>query len=154
MRPDPARGMSTTRSAAVRSFSRLVRRVSPFRRILLLEDDTSMQRLVAKLLRSPRVRVELFGDGRAVVARIAAKRERYDAVLLDLMMPHEGGLTVLRDLRDHHPTLLRRVILLTGSGSGITDPWSPLVFAVVHKPFEASVLQTTVRACVRQAVSR
>lgn len=119
-------------------------------RVLLLEDDTSMQRLVVKLLRSLRVKVDLFGNGRAVVARILDDSVRYDALLLDLMMPHDGGLTVLRNLREHHETLLGKVILLTGSGSGITDPWSPLVFAVVHKPFEGSALITTVRACCVQ----
>jgi DNA-binding response OmpR family regulator len=141
----------------LRQFVRLLNRVSrPFRhkRVLLLEDDTSMQKLVAKLLRSLHVKVEIFGDGRAVIARIATEGEQYDALLLDLMMPHEGGLTVLRDLRDHHPSLLGRVILVTGSGSGITDPWSPLVFAVVPKPFDGSVLVTTVGACVRQHVIR
>jgi len=142
----------------LRRLVNLLSRVAPQwpfgrKRILLLEDDASMQRLVSKLLRSLRVRVELFGNGSAVVARIATKRERYDGLLLDLMMPHDGGLTVLRNLRDHHPALLRRVILLTASGKGITDRWSHLVFAVVHKPFDGSALVATVRACVAQPVS-
>jgi DNA-binding response OmpR family regulator len=85
-----------------------------------------------------------------VVRKIAIEGERYHALLLDLMMPHEGGLTVLRNLREQHASLLSRVILMTGSGSGITDPWSHLVFAVVHKPFDSSALVTTVRACLRQ----
>lgn len=123
-----------------------------FKRVLVLEDDTTMQRLVAKLLRSIHVRVEVFGNGRDVVRKIVEGR-RYDALLLDLMMPHEGGLTVLRNLREHHPSVLSRVILMTGSGSGITDPWAPLVFAVVHKPFDGSALMTTVRACFRQPES-
>jgi DNA-binding response OmpR family regulator len=140
----------------LRRFVNLLNHVArPFgrKRILLLEDDTSMQRLVSKLLKSLRVRVELFGNGRAVIARIAAKRGRYDGLLLDLMMPHEGGLTVLNNLREHHPALLGRVILLTASGSAITDRWSHLVFAVVHKPFDGSALVATVRACVQQRVS-
>jgi DNA-binding response OmpR family regulator len=137
-------------------FLKRAARFWPFRRtrVLLLEDDTSMQRLVVKLLRSLRVKVELFGNGRAVVTRILNDSERYDALLLDLMMPHDGGLTVLRNLREHHQALLRKVILLTGSGSGITDPWSPLVFAVVHKPFDGSALVTTVRACCVQRRDR
>lgn len=120
------------------------------KRILLLEDDTSMQKLVVKLLKPLRAKVEVLGNGRAVIAKVVEKSERYDVLLLDLMMPHEGGLTVMRYLREHNPSLLRKVILLTGSGSGITDPWSPFVFAVVHKPFDGSVLVTTVRACVVQ----
>ncbi len=142
----------------LRQFAHLLKRVAPLwplghKHILLLEDDSSMQKLVAAVLRSLHVKVELFGNGRDVVARIAAQGERYDALLLDLMMPHEGGLTVLRNLRDHHPSLLGRVILLTASGRAITDPWSHLVFAVVHKPFDGAVLVTTVRACVEQPVS-
>jgi DNA-binding NtrC family response regulator len=138
----------------LRQVAYLLNRVArPFRhkRVLLLEDDTSMQRLVEKLLRSLHVKVEPFGNGRAVIARIATESERYDALLLDLMMPHEGGLTVLRDLRNHYPSLLRKVILVTGSGKGITDPWSPLVFAVVEKPFDASAFVATVKECVEQA---
>src|SRR6266550_680049 len=81
--------------------------------VLILEDDTTMQKLVAKLLKSLPVRVEVFGNGRDVVQKIASDGERYDAFLVDVMMPHEGGLTVLRNLQQHNPALLRRVILMT-----------------------------------------
>ena len=131
---------------------RKIAHLLPFgrKRVLVLEDDTTMQKLVAKLLRPLHVRVEVFGNGRDVVRKIALEGEHYDALLFDLMMPHEGGLTVLRNLQQHHAPLLRRVILMTGSGSGITDPWSHLVFAVVHKPFDGSALVNTVRACFLQ----
>src|ERR1041385_1115567 len=124
-----------------------------YKRVLILEDDTMMQKLVAKLLRPLHVRTDIFGNGRDVVRKIELEGERYDALLLDLMMPHDGGLTVLRSLREHHAPLLRRVILMTGSGTTITDPWAPLVFAVVHKPFDGSALVTTVRACFQQPES-
>ena len=129
---------------------RLLRRAAPFghRRILVLEDDTSMYKLVRKILRPLHVKVELFGNGRDVVARLA-RGKRYDALLLDLMMPHDGGLTVLRTLRDTQPALLEKVIVLTGSGRAVTDPWSRLVFSIVHKPFDPPLLFETVRACVQ-----
>ena len=131
---------------------RLLRRATPFghRRILLLEDDASMHRLVKKVLRPLHVKVELFGNGRDVVDRLATRGKRYDVLLLDLMMPHEGGLTVLRSLRDTQASLLERVIVLTGSGRAATDAWSDLVFAIVHKPFDSAALLETVRACVEQ----
>lgn len=130
----------------------LLRRATPFghRRILMLEDDASMHRLVKKVLRPLHVKVELFGNGRDVVARLATHGKRYDALLLDLMMPHDGGLTVLRSLRDSQASLLDRVIVLTGSGHSTTDAWSDLVFAIVHKPFDSPALLETVRACVEQ----
>jgi len=133
---------------ALRHFARLW----PFgyKRVLVLEDDTMMQKLVAKLLRPLHVRVDIFGNGRDVVRKIELEGERYNALLLDLMMPHDGGLTVLRHLRQHHPSLLRRVILMTGSSKTVIDPWSPLVFAVVQKPFNGSALVTAVTVCFQQ----
>ena len=124
-----------------------------YKRVLVLEDDSMMQKLVARLLRPLHVGTDFFGNGREVVRKIAANGERYDVLLLDLMMPHDGGLTVLRVLREHYPSILRRVILMTGTGSSITDPWCPLVFAVIHKPFDGSALVTTVRACIQQPES-
>ena len=131
---------------------RHITRLWPFgyKRVLVLEDDTMMQKLVAKLLRPLRVRVDVFGNGRDVVRKIELEGERYDALLLDLMMPHDGGLTVLRHLRAHHPSLLGRVIVMSASSHTVIDPWAPLVFAVVHKPFDGSALVTGVTACLRQ----
>ncbi|MDQ6800459.1 MAG: response regulator [Acidobacteriota bacterium] len=123
------------------------------KRVLILEDDTMMQKLVTKLLRPLHVRVDVFGNGRDVVRQIALAAKPYDALLVDLMMPHDGGLTVLRNLQEHHAALLPRVILMTASGSSITDPWSHLVFAVVHKPFDPQSLVNTVRDCFQQRES-
>lgn len=135
---------------------RQIARLWPFghKRVLILEDDTSMQKLVSRLLKSLPVRVEVFGNGGDVVRKIANDSHRYDALLVDLMMPHEGGLTVLRNLQQNNAALLRRVILMTGSGRAITNAWSHLVFAVVHKPFDSSTLVNTVRECVRQPESQ
>jgi DNA-binding NtrC family response regulator len=134
---------------------RHIARLWPFgyKRVLVLEDDTMMQKLVAKLLRPLHVRVRIFGNGRDVVRKIELEGERYDALLLDLMMPHDGGLTVLRHLSKHHPALLGRVILMTASSDSIIGPWAPRVFAVVHKPFDGSAVVTAVRACLKHPES-
>ena len=134
---------------------RHISRLWPFgyKRVLVLEDDTMMQKLVVKLLRPLPVKVDIFGNGRDVVRTIDAGRERYDSFLVDLMMPHDGGLTVLRHLRQQHPSLLRRVILMSASSHTVIDPWAPLIFAVVHKPFDGSALVTAVTACLQQPES-
>jgi two-component system OmpR family response regulator len=136
----------------IRNIVHLLGRVRPFgfKRILLLEDDRSMHRLVEKVLAPLHARVEHFGTGRDVVARVATDGKRYDALLLDLMMPHDGGLTVLRELQQHQPALLERVILLTGSARAATDPWAGLVFAIVRKPFDSPALMATVQACIER----
>jgi two-component system response regulator GlrR len=107
-------------------------------RVLLLDDDPSMQRLVSTLLRRKGFRVDTFLTGREAIEAIDTGG--YDVLLLDLMMPHEGGLTVIRHLRANSPNLLKRVLLLTGSTDAVILSASEGVAGVVQKPFEAPEL--------------
>ncbi len=119
---------------------------SPFKRrkrVLLLDDDLSMQRLVARILRNQGFRVDAFLTGNQALA--ALKRQAYDVILLDLMMPHEGGMTVIRHLRANDPTSLKRSILLTASPGSLIGALSGEVETVVQKPFEAKQLIDTVK---------
>jgi DNA-binding response OmpR family regulator len=112
-------------------------------RVLMLDDDASMQRLVARILGNEGFRVDVFLTGRQAIA--ALKRERYDVLLLDLMMPHEGGMTVIRHLRQNDPPMLKRSILLTASPDSLIDALSGEVETVVQKPFEPRQLIDVVR---------
>ena len=59
----------------------------------------------------------------------------YDAVLLDLMMPTEGGVTVVKHLRKENPALLTRVLLLTATPESVLKNIERGVAGVVRKPF-------------------
>lgn len=113
------------------------------KRVLLLDDDVSMQRLVARILGRSGFRVDVFLTGNQAIAAIG--RQRYDVILLDLMMPHEGGMTVIRHLRTNDPKTLKRSILLTASPDSLIDSLSGEVETVVQKPFEAEQLIDAVR---------
>lgn len=113
------------------------------KRILLLDDDLSMQRLVARLLGSQGFLVDVFLTGNQAIA--ALRRQQYDVLLLDLMMPHEGGMTVIRHLRENDPLSLKRSILLTASPDSLIGALSGEVKTVVQKPFEAQKLIDAVR---------
>ena len=113
------------------------------KRVLLLDDDPSMRRLVRSILESVGFRVDEFLTGSEALDAIG--RRNYDALLLDLMMPHEGGMTVIRHLREKKPELLQRAILLTASPESLVDTVSRHVPNVVHKPFKAETLIEVVR---------
>jgi DNA-binding response OmpR family regulator len=113
------------------------------KRILLLDDDPSMQRLVATLLKRQGYRVDVFLTGREALA--ALDEGPYDARLLDLMMPHEGGNTVIRHLRKSNAAMLQKVLLVTGSPEAVLAPLAKEVAGVVKKPFEADELVGAVR---------
>jgi DNA-binding response OmpR family regulator len=112
-------------------------------RVLLLDDDPSMQRLVSKLLKDEGFRVDVVLTGREAIAAIGAAK--YDVMLLDLMMPHEGGLTVIRHLEAGDKGKLQRVIVLSGSPESVLGNVRDSVAGIVQKPFEPEQLIGAVR---------
>jgi DNA-binding response OmpR family regulator len=117
-------------------------------RLLVLDDDTSMQKLVSTLLRKQGFRVDVFGAGRQAIESLNGRD--YDALLLDVMTPTEGGLTVIRHLREHKPEMLRRVLLVTASPDSVLKGVASDVFGIVHKPFRADELIDTLNRLLAQ----
>jgi CheY-like chemotaxis protein len=112
-------------------------------RVLLLDDDVAIQRLVSTLLRREGFKVDAVDKGLRAID--ALKEQEYDAILLDVMMPTEGGITVVKHLRDHNPKLLRKVLLLTGTSESVLKTIQGDVAGVVHKPFTREELIAAVR---------
>src|SRR5512133_2719144 len=70
---------------------------SPSLVVLLVEDDLRLAGLTREYLEGHGVVVEHVADGRRTVE--AALAGRFDAVLLDLMLPGKDGLEICRELR-------------------------------------------------------
>ena len=102
-----------------------------------------MQRLVSALLKRGGYRVDTFLTGREAIA--ALERHGYDVLLLDLMMPHEGGNTVIRHLTANNPTLLDRALLVTASPESVLAHLAKKVAGVVKKPFDSDELLGAVK---------
>jgi len=117
----------------------LLRRKS---RILILDDDVSIRKLVSMILKREGYRVDTVDSGRQAIE--AAEKNDYAALILDIMMPTEGGMTVVQHLKRHHPELLERVVLLTGTPDSVLKTIAKDVFAVVKKPFETRDLVDTI----------
>ncbi|HUR82936.1 MAG TPA: response regulator [Thermoanaerobaculia bacterium] len=107
-------------------------------RVLLLDDDHAMQRLIAKLLQRQGYRVDVVSAASPAIEKIGSTD--YDALLLDLMTPTEGGMTVIRHLKKVKPAMLSRVLLVTASPDAVLRAVAPDVAGVVQKPFEAKEL--------------
>jgi CheY-like chemotaxis protein len=116
--------------------------------LLVLDDDTSMQKLVATLLRREGYGVEVVSSGSQAIEKI--DRREYDALLLDVMTPTDGGFTVIRHLKETKPSLLGRVVLLTASPDSVLRSVASDIFGVVHKPFEPARLLETVSRVLAQ----
>lgn len=80
--------------------------------VLVVEDDTKVAALLQAGLQEHGFTVETCGDGDTALQR--AQRERFDALVLDIMLPGRDGLSVLRRLREDGNTV--PVLLLTARG--------------------------------------
>jgi len=113
------------------------------KRALLLDDDAAMRRLASLLLKRAGYSVDAVVSGNDAIDAI--ENQQYTAILLDLMMPLEGGMTVIRYLRENAPEMLRRVIVITGAPDAVLDPIRDEIFAVVRKPFHHGDLIETAK---------
>nr|WP_279118511.1 response regulator transcription factor [Snodgrassella alvi] len=117
-------------------------------RILLLEDDKMIAEALSDMLHAAGFAVDCVADG--IAAENALQPEIYDIALLDIGVPGQDGLSVLRHLRVKNSDL--PVILITardtveerinGLDSGADD--------YVIKPFSPSELLARIRALLRR----
>jgi DNA-binding response OmpR family regulator len=82
-------------------------------RILLVEDNAELARLLTESLAAKGFTADVLGT--AIDARLAIASIRYSALILDLGLPDEDGMTLLRELRRDRDPL--PVLVLTARGS-------------------------------------
>ena len=88
--------------------------VAPARRVLLADDDPLIASLVRHRLEREGSSVVHCESGRAALD--AARRERFDCIILDVKLPELDGFTVLEELR-RDPRLARTpIVMLTAMG--------------------------------------
>lgn len=118
--------------------------------IYLLEDDESIRELVTYTLNSQGM--EARGFSRPSEFWEAMKKETPSLLLLDIMLPEEDGVSILKRLRSSSSTKKLPVIMLTAKGSeydtvlgldsGADD--------YVPKPFRMMELLSRIRALLRR----
>jgi DNA-binding response OmpR family regulator len=118
------------------------------KRILIVEDEAKLARLIARVLREEGYAAEVVYDGRSGFARASA--EPYDLLILDWMLPDRSGIQIVRGLRAAEVGI--PVLMLTardqvedrveGLDAGADD--------YLPKPFAFAELLARVRALTRR----
>jgi CheY-like chemotaxis protein len=119
----------------------------PPKRILVVDDDAAILRLVSTILRRESYDVDTASGGREALSKV--ELTQYDVVVLDLMMPEVSGLDVLRTLDVRFPQIKCVVLMSAASPLEIARLITPNVFAALRKPFgDIDHLLTAVRGCI------
>jgi two-component system response regulator MtrA len=117
-------------------------------RLLLVEDDSSIREIATLGLRQAGFRVTAASDGRDALAEF--RRDPYDLVVLDLMLPSLDGYEVCREIRRSSQV----PILMLSARSDTVDIVVGLELGAddyVTKPFEMAELVARARAALRRA---
>lgn len=117
-------------------------------KILLAEDTKDLNKNITLLLKTQNYDVDNVFDGEEASEHL--KKDSYDCIILDIMMPKKDGLSVLKELREHH--IITPVILLTAK-TEIDDRVEGLDLGAddyLSKPFSSKELLARVRALIRR----
>ena len=120
-------------------------------RVLVVEDEAHLADGLRFNLQAEGHAVEVAADGESALERLVEKRERFDAVVLDVMLPGKSGFDVaalLREKKNYVPILMltargRAEDVLQGFASGADD--------YLPKPFELAILIARLESLLRRS---
>jgi DNA-binding response OmpR family regulator len=116
-------------------------------RVLIVDDDVELCRLLGERLSTEGFELEAVHDGLRGLERVLSREHAF--VILDLMLPGMGGLDVLRRLRAQSPV---PVLILTARGEDVDRILGLEIGAddYLPKPFNPRELIARIRAILRR----
>ena len=120
-------------------------------RVLVVEDEAHLAQGLRFNLEAEGYAAEVVGDGETATDRLLDKKESFDAVVLDIMLPGKDGFSVVSELRaarNYVPVLMltargRPEDVLKGFASGADD--------YLAKPFDLSILLARLQGLLRRS---
>lgn len=114
--------------------------------VLVVDDDQALRGLFTALLSRKGFNVDYAGDGSAAWERLS--QNPYSVILLDLMMPGVNGFELLEKVRRDSPSLLSRIIIMTGASQRMLESLDTTrVWGLIRKPFDIDNLVSSTVAC-------
>jgi two-component system nitrogen regulation response regulator GlnG len=116
------------------------------RQVIVVDDDAGLRALFIAILERKGFTVDVAPDGRAAYDQIS--RNAYSVILLDLMMPDVNGFELLERLARECPSLLPRVIVMTGATRRVVQTLDTTsIWGLIRKPFDIDDLVNAVIEC-------
>ena len=120
-------------------------------RVLVVEDEAHLAQGLRFNLEAEGYSAEVVGDGEAATERLLDKKENFDAIVLDIMLPGKDGFSVVSELRaarNYVPVLMltarsRPEDVLKGFAAGADD--------YLPKPFDLSILLARLQGLLRRS---
>ena len=118
-------------------------------RILVIDDETSIQDLLVELLRTQGHQVDTASDVPEALQKIAANG--HDLIISDMKMPHGTGRDIYRAVMQKNARMARRIVFTTGDGASaeikrfLTEAGNEILF----KPFKLEDIAKAIAIATR-----
>jgi len=114
-------------------------------RVLVVDDEPGVRKLLARILRGQGYDVFETEDGASALALLNSSNRQMDLVVTDLVMPKMSGTRLAEEIQTRWPAV--KLLFVSGFPRGDSRQASGLVanVPVLHKPFTSHQIEKTVR---------
>jgi PAS domain S-box-containing protein len=121
-------------------------------RILVVDDESVIREFISKVLTDEGHEVETVDNAEDALEMVKSKR--YRLILLDIKMPGMSGIELYKHLQKIAPSLVRRVVFITGDvvGARTTAFLAKTKVPRIMKPFDAKQLRMEINRILTEGI--
>jgi DNA-binding response OmpR family regulator len=120
-------------------------------RVLIVEDEAHIARGLRFNLEAEGHAVVVVGDGESALERLIGKKEAFDAVVLDVMLPGKDGFTVASELRENQNYVPVLMLTARGRPEDVLKGFAAGADDYLPKPFELAILLARLQGLLRRS---
>lgn len=120
-------------------------------RVLVVEDELHLAQGLRFNLEAEGYSAEVVGDGEGATERLLERKEDFDAVVLDIMLPGKDGFTVVRELRAARNYVPVLMLTARGSPEDVLKGFASGADDYLPKPFALEILLARLQGLLRRS---
>lgn len=120
-------------------------------RVLVVEDEEHLAQGLRFNLQAEGYTAEVVGDGEAATERLLEKKENFDAIVLDIMLPGKDGFSVVSELRAARNYVPVLMLTARGQPEDVLKGFAAGADDYLPKPFDLSILLARLQGLLRRS---
>jgi len=120
-------------------------------RVLVVEDEAHLAQGLRFNLQAEGYSAEVVGDGESATERLIDKKETFDVIVLDIMLPGKDGFSVVSELRAARNYVPVLMLTARGSPEDVLKGFAAGADDYLPKPFDLSILLARLQGLLRRS---
>jgi len=120
-------------------------------RVLVVEDETHLAEGLKFNLEAEGHTAEVVGDGESAIQRLVVAKEKFDAVVLDVMLPGVDGFSVVSALRKARNYVSVLILTARSRPEDVLDGFAAGADDYLSKPFELPIFLARLQGLLRRS---